>query len=123
MQLRDDNPVIWFPGYWGLWGGAIDEGESPEQAIGRELREELGWDPGTYRYFTRFDFDFSFAGHQVYPRYFYEVTVPDDRIPHLVLGEGTDMRPFAGDALSDLRIVPYDAFALIMHNLKHIGRL
>ncbi|MEC9152947.1 MAG: NUDIX hydrolase [Pseudomonadota bacterium] len=30
------------PNTWGTWGGAIDSGESPEQAVLRELAEEAG---------------------------------------------------------------------------------
>lgn len=31
------------PNTWGTWGGAIDTGESPEQAVLRELSEEAGF--------------------------------------------------------------------------------
>ncbi len=44
-QLRDDKPGIEWPGYWGLFGGHVDKGESDLQAIRRELQEELGWVP------------------------------------------------------------------------------
>lgn len=30
------------PGTWGVWGGAIDEGESPVVAAQREVKEEAG---------------------------------------------------------------------------------
>jgi len=31
------------PHTWGVWGGAIDENESPEQAVKREIHEEAGY--------------------------------------------------------------------------------
>lgn len=31
------------PGTWGTWGGAIDDGETPEKAVHREAQEEAGY--------------------------------------------------------------------------------
>jgi 8-oxo-dGTP diphosphatase len=42
FQLRDDRPDVLCPGHWGLFGGWLEAGETPEQGIRREMDEELG---------------------------------------------------------------------------------
>lgn len=42
IYLRDDKPEISFPNHWDLFGGIVENGESPEEALVREVGEELG---------------------------------------------------------------------------------
>ena len=53
LQLRDFNPSIIYPGHWGAFGGALEEGESPETAIFRELIEEIGYAPKVLNFFCQ----------------------------------------------------------------------
>ena len=48
MQLRSDDATI-LPGYLGFFGGGIEINEKPDEAIRREIYEEL-------KYNSRFDF-------------------------------------------------------------------
>jgi 8-oxo-dGTP diphosphatase len=57
LQLRDDNPTIRYPNLWGTFGGQIEEGETPEEAIVRELSEELGYELSDPEYFGNFPLD------------------------------------------------------------------
>jgi 8-oxo-dGTP diphosphatase len=54
MQLRDNIPGIIAPGCWGLFGGHLEPGETPEVALVRELKEEIGYDIANYSKFDRY---------------------------------------------------------------------
>jgi len=41
FQQRDNDSAIHFPNYWALLGGHVEPRETPDQAIARELFEEI----------------------------------------------------------------------------------
>lgn len=42
--------------WFGFWGGGIEAGETPEQALIREMKEELNFEPVGYKHFKEFEF-------------------------------------------------------------------
>jgi 8-oxo-dGTP pyrophosphatase MutT (NUDIX family) len=118
LQHRDAIPQIWFPDHWAMFGGATDPGESDEQGLRRELLEEISLDipESEYRYFTRFDFDFGFAGRGKIRRIFFEIgPLPLSVLGRIVLKEGQDVKALTFREAMSLRMTPYDNFALWMH--------
>jgi len=54
LQLRDDIPTILYPGCWAIFGGHLEIGESPLQAVKREIWEEIGFQMGDPVYFQTY---------------------------------------------------------------------
>jgi 8-oxo-dGTP pyrophosphatase MutT (NUDIX family) len=119
LQRRDDIPGIWFPGHWGFFGGAVEPGEDPVEAVMRELVEEIGIEMALQRFalFLRLEFDLEGIGPRA--RHVFTATLTDAELPRLKLGEGAEMRWVdGGEALATLPITSYDSTALFLHRAR-----
>jgi 2-amino-4-hydroxy-6-hydroxymethyldihydropteridine diphosphokinase len=81
LQLRDDKPAIPFPNCWGTFGGQIEEGELPQQAIIREIKEELAYRPQAVEQYGIFPCD----GYDIH---MFRCVDPDLSIKKLEVHEG-----------------------------------
>ncbi len=54
LQKRSKDAKI-LPNFFGFFGGGIDEGETPEQAVRREIKEELVYEMKDYKFFNHFE--------------------------------------------------------------------
>ena len=55
IYLRDDKPGISFPAHWDLFGGIMEEGETPEQTLVREVKEEIGIELKDFHFYKAFN--------------------------------------------------------------------
>ncbi len=109
LQLRDCVPTISYPDRWSFFGGEIELGESPWQALQRELEEELEWRPHCGRFLYEW----------INPEnpcriHFFAVPFSGDRSA-LVLHEGQDLGWFTLDEIAD-------NLRMVAHVALHIGQ-
>jgi 8-oxo-dGTP diphosphatase len=98
LRLRDDRPDILFPACWDLIGGAMEDGESPEDAAVRETLEELGLVLEGFLYWG------DIRGVVLIHVFLAPLDVP---ATSLVLTEGERVDWFAPKSALELPLVPY----------------
>ncbi|MCC6169670.1 MAG: NUDIX domain-containing protein [Caldilineaceae bacterium] len=93
LQLRDAAAPT-YPSCWGLFGGHVEPGESPQYALWRELREELAFTPAMAQTCRLVQRNARRGGGMQYIFYIRTQATLGD----LVLGEGEAMRFFPAGA-------------------------
>jgi 8-oxo-dGTP diphosphatase len=100
LYLRDNKPGIPFPEHWDLIGGHVEEGETPEEALVREVKEELNIDLKEFTFYRRYE---CLTG-DAYPniKYIYRGKI-DLPIEEITLLEGERAQYFSRDEIPNVK--------------------
>jgi 8-oxo-dGTP diphosphatase len=100
LALRDNKPGIPFPDHWDLIGGHVEEGETPEEALIREVKEELNIDLREYAFYKKYEC----LDGDVYPNikyiYYGRINIP---IEELTLLEGERPQFFSTEEIPNIK--------------------
>lgn len=100
LALRDNKSWIPFPNHWDLIGGHVEEGETPEEALIREFKEELGLDLKDYQFYKEFECFNGDAFENIKYIYSGRINIP---IEEITLYEGQYARYFTKEEIPDVK--------------------
>jgi len=93
------------PGKWCLWGGGINENETAEEAIKREIKEELDIKIEKISHFGNFPYEGVLEGKNVGLYHQIFIIKFDGNLKKIALGEGAGFAIFERSELNKLDII------------------
>ncbi len=121
LQKRDLKKKIFFPGFWGVFGGSVDKFESPKMALLRELEEELTLSMNIKKKIFTLNFRSKYFSRER-DRSYFQCNFKTKK-PKIILNEGTEYKYFKIDEIKKLKIIPWDLQAILYFDLFHIKKL
>ena len=109
ILLQDRTGISKFGEEWGQFGGSIEEGETPEQAVIRETKEELNFNLKEHKYIGE-------VNNQLREDLFVEryvfIAPLKNHLSSFTQLEGTHMQLFSIDEARKLKMVPGDEMVI-----------
>ena len=104
--LRDDKPTIPNPNKWSVLGGGIEEGENPETALRREIKEEIGAEIYEVNLITKIQHTQTVQGKNYNIDIFIFKASTDSSIEDINLTEGQKIDYFSIDEILQQDLIP-----------------
>jgi len=119
LALRDNKSWIPFPNHWDLIGGHVEEGETPEEALVREYKEELDLDLKEYSFFRKYECLTGDAYENIKYIYYGKLNIP---IEEVTLLEGERPQYFSRKEIPDLKFANIIKF-IVLDYIKYSDSL
>jgi 8-oxo-dGTP diphosphatase len=103
LQQRDDKPDLPFAGCWTTFGGRVEPGETPDEAMQRELLEEIELAPAL-RLWKVYDKPSTRAPEHITVEQYLYVGRLDREAADIIRHEGQDHAFFGLDDLNEIPI-------------------
>ena len=120
LQLRDKKKNIYFPGFWGVFGGLLNKREKFTEAIVREIKEETNLSVKVSKMIILNNFTI-FGSKKIRKRIYYECKIIGKK--NIILKEGRKYKFFYYNQMSKLNIVPLDLAAIKYHYLSVVKKV
>ena len=113
LQLRENKKNIYFPGFWGVFGGLLEKNEGFEKGLEREVKEETNLNVKTSKMIL--SNNFKFFDYKIRYRMYFECKVLGKN--KINLNEGKSFKFYSFNEIKKLNVVPLDFAAIHYYHL------
>lgn len=121
IQKRDNKKEIFFPNFWGVFGGSLKKGENSKQAVIRELKEELNI--SFKEPVQKLKLDISSKNFKPTRERTFFICKPNNFPKNIKIYEGKDYALLSFFNIKKLKFVPWDFSAISYHHYNTIKKL
>ena len=119
LQLRDNKKNIYFPNFWGIFGGRVEKTDTYHKALEREIKEETNLIVRVSRMILTVNFKM-IGLKKEHNIVYYECKILEKR--KIILTEGWKYKFFSFNQIKKLNIIPIDLTAINTHYLAIIKK-
>jgi len=119
LQLRDNKKNIYYPNFWGIFGGRVEKSEKYNKALEREIKEETNLIVTVSRMILSVNYKM-IGLKKKHNITYYECKISEKR--KIILTEGRKYKFFSFNQIKKLNIIPMDFAAINSHYLTIIKK-